>query len=100
MCELKLSTALTTLISLFNVNVALTDQVEYYISKLREEDRITLQREYQVQLAEGNLGLNQFYEATACKAKDEDSARKFFEDIYKYAFEGGDEPDVTNYWNR
>ena len=46
------------------------------------------------------LYADDFYEATACKAKDEASARKFFEDVYKYAFEGGEEPDVTDYWDR
>ncbi|WP_226553570.1 hypothetical protein [Celeribacter naphthalenivorans] len=41
-----------------------------------------------------------FLFTTACKARDEQSARRFFEDVYKYAFEGGEEPDVTDYWDR
>ena len=100
MFESKLSTDLITLIGHFDVNVAMTHEVEYYLSHLREEDRIALQREYQIQISECNLGLDQFYDATMCNAKDEASARRFFEDVYKYAFEGGEEPDVTNYWNR
>ena len=43
---------------------------------------------------------NDFYYATACEARNKESARQFFKDVYAYAFEGGEEPDVRDYWNR
>ena len=100
MDDISFSTRLITLNGHFNVNVAISDCVNEYISKMLPDDRKNLQNEYSAHIDNGDLDASQFYRATACDAKDEASARKFFEDVYKYAFEGGEEPDVTNYWNR
>ncbi|EPX79303.1 hypothetical protein thalar_02128 [Litoreibacter arenae DSM 19593] len=51
-------------------------------------------------LSEHRLGLAEFHAATSCTAKNGDVARRFFEDVYRFAFENGEEPDIAKYWNR
>ena len=89
-----------TLIGHFNVNVAWSDEVDEYLKNFADERVEALKREYMIALRNQKLGKEQFYRATSCKARDEQSAHRFFEDVYKYAFEGGKEPDVTDYWDR
>ncbi|WP_157779748.1 hypothetical protein [Celeribacter ethanolicus] len=92
--------SLYALIGHFNVNVAMSDDVPILIQSLSEHKREELKAEYERRLKYNLLGMDDFRWATACVAKDEKSARRFFEDVYKYAFESGEEPDVTDYWNR
>ncbi|WP_226553568.1 hypothetical protein [Celeribacter naphthalenivorans] len=89
-----------TLVGHFDVNVAMSDDVPIYIRSLSEEEYARLKERYKYNLQHKLLGVTDFRRATACTARDEQSARRFFEDVYKYAFEGGEEPDVTDYWDR
>lgn len=89
-----------TLNSLFNVNVGLGDEVDKMLAPLPTEKRKLLQREYRICLDQGRLGAAEFRRFTACTARDELSARSFFDAVYRYAFEDGDEPEVADYWDR
>ena len=100
MTDAVFSSRMTTLLGLFDVNAGLSDEVPNFVRKLPKDDLEILRREYQQHFERGTLDALRFRRATACAAKDEKQARQFFEDIYKYVFEGGEEPDVTNYWNR
>ncbi|TNE66313.1 MAG: hypothetical protein EP336_10600 [Rhodobacteraceae bacterium] len=88
------------LLSLFNANIDLPDEVGGYLNSISFEKRERLQVYFKDRLQRKLFGLDEFLRATACDARDEQSARRFFEDVYKYAFEGGEEPDVTDYWDR
>lgn len=91
------SSRLRTLVGLFDVNVKMTDEVEGFLASIGEEGRAAVRSEYQELLRSNELRAQDFRRATACDAKDEGAARRFFEDVYKYAFEGGEEPDVEDY---
>ncbi|TNE66315.1 MAG: hypothetical protein EP336_10610 [Rhodobacteraceae bacterium] len=84
----------------FNVNVAMSDEVPKLVNSLPRESYENVKAEYARRLKHQLFGTDDFYDATACDARDKQSARQFFEDVYKYAFEGGEEPDVTDYWDR
>lgn len=84
----------------FDVNVAMSDEVPKYIQSLSTEDREKVRLEYKHRLDKKLLGSAEFRRSTSCKARDERAAQKFFKAVYAYAFEGGEEPDVTDYWNR
>lgn len=100
MNDVTFSQNLKTLVGLFDVNAGLADELPAYIAKLSEQELLALKAEYEDRLMTGHLNAAEFRNATACSAKDEDSATRFFTDVHKYAFEGGEEPDVTDYWNR
>jgi hypothetical protein len=96
----KLSSRMITLIGLFDANVALSDEVQSYVNSLNSEARLNLHEEFSQALKRNSLGCEEFYSATSCIARNEKLAQKFFKDVYAYAFENGEEPDIENYWNR
>ena len=96
----EMSSELETLLGLFNVNVALSDRVPHFCDKMTVEKTNRIRSEFLNYLENGWLGEKDFYDSTACSARNEESARQFFKDVYAYAFEGGEEPDVRDYWNR
>ncbi len=91
---------LATLLAHFNVNVAMSDEVEEYLDPFPTADKEALRQEFELRLKDNLLGAAEFRRFTACRARDEETARRFFKDVYAYAFEGGEEPDVRDYWNR
>ena len=93
----ELSSRLTALLGHFDVNIACSDEVAAYLEGLPEAGRLAVQEEFARCLQEGRLGMERFRRATACSAKDESTARRFFHDVYRYAFEGGEEPYVPDY---
>ncbi|KZB51063.1 hypothetical protein [Thalassospira xiamenensis] len=96
----EMSIELQTLLGLFNVNVALSDKVPKFCDKMTEQKANQIRLEFQRYLNNDWLGEKDFYDATACTARDERAARQFFRDVYAYAFEGGEEPEVPDYWSR
>ena len=96
----EISSELETLLGLFNVNAALSDRVPHFCDKMTVERTNRIRSEFLKYLENGWLGEKDFYNSTACSARNEKSARQFFWDVYTYAFEGGKEPDVRDYWNR
>jgi len=95
----RIGSTLYSMIGHFNVNVAMTDEVPRFVQEMDENEREEVRQEYKRRIKERFYGMNDFYDATSCLARDEKSARKFFEDVYKYAFEGGEEPEVGDYWD-
>lgn len=96
----EMSLELRSLVGLFNVNAALADDVPHFCDKMTAEETNEIRMEFLRFLDNDWLGKDDFYNATACSARDEETARQFFRDVYAYAFEGGGEPDVTDYWSR
>lgn len=96
----NIESRIRSIASHFNVNAALADEVPSYIESLALEDREAVRMEFRKRLELGLLGARDFRRATACTARNEDSARRFFEKVYAYAFEDGEEPDVSDYWDR
>ncbi|WP_298362586.1 hypothetical protein [uncultured Litoreibacter sp.] len=95
-----LSAKLNTLIGLFNVNVALADEVPDFVKGLSAKDQAALREEYLDHLENDRLNEEAFNLATSCTARSREMAQIFFEKVFKYAFEEGEEPEVTQYWNR
>ncbi|WP_143181948.1 hypothetical protein [Thalassospira sp. TSL5-1] len=91
---------LKDLLGHFDVNVAMSDEIEKYLAPFPASRREAVRQEFELQLKEHRLGATEFRRFTACSARDEKTARQFFKDVYAYAFEGGEEPDVRDYWNR
>ncbi len=91
------SSRLTTLLMLFDANVSLSDEAGAYLDSLTATDREELRQEFENFLRSDTWGVERFYRFTSCDAKDEATARRFFNDVYRYAFEGGEEPDVEDY---
>ncbi|WP_147391968.1 hypothetical protein [Paracoccus onubensis] len=91
------STRFITLLGLFDANVSLSDEVGVYLDSFSATDREKLRQEFETCLRSGILGMERFYSSTSCYAKDETTARRFFNDVYRYAFEGGEEPYVPDY---
>ncbi len=95
-----LSNDLNTLNSHFNANAYDPEDLPSFLQSISIERKTALKKELILFLKESETFSHAFYEATACTARDEKSARRFFEDVYKYAFEDGEEPDITDYWDR
>ncbi|OKH89534.1 hypothetical protein [Thalassospira sp. TSL5-1] len=91
---------LKDLLGHFNVNVAMSDELAEYLAPYSASDKEALRQEFELQLKENRLAADEFRRFTACSACNEETARQFFKDVYAYAFEGGEEPDVRDYWNR
>lgn len=85
------------LLSYFNANAydpeLLPDDMSRSPASLWEKSKA----DFQFLLKNNRLGMRDFYRATACYAKDEETASRFFRDVYKYAFEAGEEPDLYDY---
>ena len=94
------SETLVTLMHHLNVNIPWSEELPEHVAKLSVSRKESLIYEFRELLEHGSLSKESFLRFTACDAKDEASAKRFFEDVYNYAFEGGEEPDLTNYWNR
>lgn len=92
-----ISSELSTLLGHFNVNISWSDEVVEYLDKLPAAERQALREEFESCLRLDALGMERFRRSTACNAKDEATARRFFNDVYLYALEGGDEPYVPDY---
>ncbi|WP_147391967.1 hypothetical protein [Paracoccus onubensis] len=92
-----ISSDLTTLLGHFNVNIAWSDEVAKYLDSYPAAERQALREEFETCLQLDTLGMERFRRSTACNAKDEATARRFFNDVYRYAFEGGEEPYVPDY---
>jgi len=93
----ELSSRLITLLGHFDVNVSWSDEVAAYLEALPKADRLAVRAEFARCLREDKLGMERFRRSTACSAKDESTARRFFNDVYRYVFEGGEEPYVPDY---
>ena len=98
--SLKVQGDLRDLLGHFDVNVAMSHKVAKYLAPFSASDKEALRQEFELRLKENLLGAAEFRRFTACNARDEKTARQFFKDVYAYAFEGGEEPDVRDYWNR
>ncbi len=92
-----ISSELSTLLGHFNVNISWSDEVIEYLDKFTSAEREALREEFETCLRLDALGMERFRRSTACNAKDEATARRFFNDVYRYAFEGGEEPYVPDY---
>ena len=92
-----ISSERSTLLGHFNVNISWSDEVVEYLDKFTSAEREALREEFETCLRLDALGMERFRRSTACNAKDEATARRFFNDVYRYAFEGGEEPYVPDY---
>ena len=92
-----ISSELSTLLGHFNVNISWSDEVVEYLDKFTSAEREALREEFETCLRLDALGMERFRRSTACNAKDEATARRVFNDVYRYAFEGGEEPYVPDY---
>ncbi len=92
-----ISSELSTLLGHFNVNIPWSHEVVEYLDKFTSAEREALREEFETCLRLDALGMERFRRSTACNAKDEATARRFFNDVYRYAFEGGEEPYVPDY---
>ena len=92
-----ISSELSTLLGHFNVNISWSDEVVEYLDKFTSAEREALREEFETCLRLDALGMERFRRSTACNAKDEATARRFFNDVYRYAFEGGEDPYVPDY---
>ena len=81
----------------FNVNAYSPEELPKDFAKMPELDRNKARSDMLELLKEGGLSAADFYSATACSARNEETAQKFFRDVFAYAFEGGEEPDVSDY---
>ncbi|WP_143181947.1 hypothetical protein [Thalassospira sp. TSL5-1] len=90
---------LEDLLGHFNVNVAMSHKVTKYLAPFPASRKEAIRQEFELKLKENRLGAAEFYSATACSTHEEE-ARQFFRDVYAYAFEGGEEPDVGDYLSR
>ena len=88
---------LRDLLGHFDVNVAMSDEVAEYLAPFPASRREALRQEFELRLKKNLLGADEFRRFTACSTHEE-KARKFFRDVYAYAFEGGEEPDVEDYF--
>ena len=84
----------------FNANAHDPEQLLVDLQKMSDQALMLSRQNMSHLISTRQLGVAEFKRATACTARDEISAQRFFEDVYNYAFEGGEEPDLTNYWNR
>ncbi|QDC10926.1 hypothetical protein FHY55_17530 [Oceanicola sp. D3] len=87
-----------TLLMHFNANLTISDELPDYVESLGELDRQALQQEFKTALEKDLLTERDFYKTTSCDPASKESARAFFESVYRYAFEGGEETDLTDYW--
>ncbi|QDC10932.1 hypothetical protein FHY55_17560 [Oceanicola sp. D3] len=95
---MALSRHFRTSLAHFNANVDRPDELPEYLESLTELNRQELKNEFKNALDKDLLTEREFYDATACDPASKDSARAFFESVYRYAFEGGEETDLTDYW--
>ncbi|QDC10936.1 hypothetical protein FHY55_17580 [Oceanicola sp. D3] len=95
---MTLSRHLNKLLMYFNANVSISDRLPRFVESLSELDRQALQQEFKTALEKDLLTERDFYKATSCSPASKDSARAFFESVYRYAFEGGEETDLSDYW--
>lgn len=84
----------------FDVNVKISEDAPGFVSSLNPARQEKLKREFQTRLRDKSFTEADFNDATMCTARDADAARHFFEKVYTFAFEDGDEPDVAEYWKR
>ncbi|QDC10929.1 hypothetical protein FHY55_17545 [Oceanicola sp. D3] len=93
-----LSSEFKTPLMYFDANLTKLDELPEYVENLSELDRQAHQQEFKSALDKDVLTERDFYNATKCDPASKDSARAFFESVYRYAFEGGEETDLTDYW--
>jgi len=84
----------------FNVNAYDPEQLSEDLASMPTLDQEKAKADMAFLLSEHRLGRAEFHTATSCIAKDDVFARRFFEDVYRFAFETGEEPDIASYWNR
>ncbi|WP_281859418.1 hypothetical protein [Litoreibacter halocynthiae] len=84
----------------FNANAYDPEQLTEDLASMPALDQEKANTDMAFLLSEHRLGLAEFHTATSCTAKDGVFARRFFEDVYRFAFENGEEPDISKYWNR
>lgn len=84
----------------FNTNAYDPETLLDDLSSMPLEDQQKAKADLEFLIGEHRLGSLDFRAATTCTAKSEEAAHAFFKTVYEYAFEGGDEPSVTDYWDR
>ena len=95
----KVQGELKDLLYHFNVNFAASDEIAEYLAPFPTLRKEAVRQEFELRLKENLLGAAEFRRFTACSTHEE-KARQFFKDVYAYAFEGGEEPDVEDYFGR
>ena len=96
----KMTDDLETLLGLFDANIYMSDEVHEYLAAFSDERIAKLKEEMGTLLKNDHLGAEEFRRTTACMAKSDASAKQFFKDVYDYAFENGEEPEIADYRNR
>jgi len=89
--------SISSILSYFNANAYAPEQLKEDLEQMNLEHLNSIQEKMIQLLKEKRLGLDEFRRVTACVAANERAAHKFFEDVYKYAFEDGEEPDLEDY---
>ncbi|WP_298362589.1 hypothetical protein [uncultured Litoreibacter sp.] len=84
----------------FNANAYDPERLTEDLASMPVVDQEQAKQDLMFLLKEDRLGSSEFYAATSCSARNEVAARAFFEDVFKYAFEGGEEPSISEYRNR
>lgn len=84
----------------FNANAYDPEQLIFDLKEIPAEEYEKAKDIMSYLLEKRRLGAREFREATAATARDDATARLFFGDVYRYAFEGGAMPDIADYWNR
>ncbi len=92
--------SISNILVYFNANAHDPEQLITDLGIMDKHDVNQLQNNMKYLLNKDALGSKDFYRATSCTARNEITARQFFNDVYAYAFENGEEPDFEDYWNR
>jgi hypothetical protein len=88
------------LLTYFNANAYSPELLPNDLAQTPQATVAGMRASMELLLEKNVLGVTEFKKATACEPRDHNAARSFFEQVYRFAFEDGDEPDLAEYWNR
>lgn len=97
MKERLFSQRLINVVGHFDANVSMSDELPKYIGSVSIEGKAGLEEEMLKIIENKTVTIGDIYQSTAFSPKSTALAQQFFEDIYKYAFKGGEEPDIDEY---
>jgi hypothetical protein len=89
--------SITNILVYFNANAHDPEQLITDLEAMDKHHVDQLQNNMNYLLSKEELGATEFYRATSCSPRNEYAAKQFFKNVYAYAFDNGEEPDIDDY---
>lgn len=91
---------ISAILAYFDANAYTPEVLIEDLAQTPEATVVSMRESMEILISEDMLGMQEFKKTTACEAKSEDAARAFFREVYRFAFENGSEPDLTEHRRR